>query len=69
MKYRTRIYYSDEQKSQMWDRWQKGETLGSIARLFNRYHSSIERIIAESGGIRPALHQRISNSSLKTTVA
>ncbi len=27
MKYRTRIYYSEEQKSLMWDRWQKGETL------------------------------------------
>lgn len=25
MKYRTRIYYTDEQKSLMWDRWQKGE--------------------------------------------
>ena len=60
MKYRTRIYYSDEQKSQMWDRWQKGETLGSIARLFNRYHLSIERIIAESGGIRPAPRHRSS---------
>jgi len=23
MKYRTRIYYSEEQKSLMWDRWQK----------------------------------------------
>jgi hypothetical protein len=32
MKYRTRINYSEEQKSQMWDRWQKGESLHSIAR-------------------------------------
>jgi hypothetical protein len=29
MKYRTRIYYSEEQKSLMWDRWQKGESGGS----------------------------------------
>ena len=54
MKYRQRTYYTDEQKSMMWDRWQKGETLGSIARLFDRHHPSIQRIIAESGGIRPA---------------
>lgn len=27
MKYRTRIYYTDEQKTLMWDRWQKGESL------------------------------------------
>ena len=60
MKRRPKIYYTEEQKAMMWDRWQKGETLGSIARLFNRYHSSIERIIAESGGIRPAPRQRSS---------
>ena len=60
MKRRPKIYYTEEQKAMMWDRWQKGETLGSIARLFNRYHSSIERIIAESGGIRPVPRQRSS---------
>jgi len=58
MKYRQRTYYTDEHKAIMWDRWQKGETLGSIARLFNRYHSSIERIIAEPGGIRSAQRHR-----------
>ena len=58
MKYRKRIYYTEEQKALMWDRWQKGESLGSIARLFDRYHSSIERIIAEHGGIRPSKRQR-----------
>lgn len=62
MKQRTRIYYTEVQKSMMWDRWQKGETLGSIARLFDRGHSSIQRIIAESGGIRPAPRHRSSRS-------
>ncbi len=32
MKYRTRIYYTEAQKSLMWDRWQKGASLSSIAR-------------------------------------
>ena len=54
MKYRPRICYTEEQKTLMWDRWQKGESLGSIARLFDRGHSSIQRILAETGGIRPA---------------
>jgi hypothetical protein len=27
MKQRPRIYYTEEQKAMMWDRWQKGETL------------------------------------------
>ena len=53
MKYRTRIYYSEEQKSQMWDRWQKGESLHAIARLFNRGHGSIAGILSRAGGIRP----------------
>lgn len=62
MKQRPRIYYTQEQRSLMWDRWQKGETLGSIARLFDRHHSSIERIIRESGGIRPPPRHRSSRT-------
>ncbi len=58
MKYRQRTFYTEEQKAIMWDRWQQGESLGSIARLFDRYHSSIERILAETGGIRPAQRHR-----------
>ena len=32
MKFRTRIYYTETDKAVMWDRWQKGESLNSIAR-------------------------------------
>ena len=60
MKYRTRIYYNESQKAEMWDRWHKGESLHSIARLFDRYHSSVARIIAEHGGIRPSPRKRSS---------
>ena len=58
MKYRTRIYYTESQKALMWERWQKGESLNQIGRLFDRSHTSIERILAESGGIRPPPRQR-----------
>jgi len=54
MKQRTRIYYTESQKALMWDRWQKGDSLQHIAQLFDRNHSSVERILAETGGIRPA---------------
>ena len=37
----------------MWERWRKGESLQQIAQLFDRSHSSIERILAETGGIQP----------------
>jgi IS30 family transposase len=58
MKRRSRIYYSAEQRAAIWERWRKGETLHQIAALFDRYHSSIHRIVAESGGIRPAERRR-----------
>jgi len=32
MKYPTRIYYTEADKSLMWDRWQKGESLNAIGR-------------------------------------
>lgn len=66
MKYRTRTYYSESQKSLMWDRWQKGDTLHQIAKLFDRYHTSIRGILAETGGIRPAPRHR---SRLALTLA
>jgi IS30 family transposase len=53
MKQRSRIYYTESQKAQMWERWQKGESLQQIAQLFDRNHSSVQRILAERGGIRP----------------
>lgn len=58
MKYRTRIYYTASQKAVMWERWQRGESLHKIAQLFNRQHGSIQRILAESGGIRPPPRRR-----------
>jgi IS30 family transposase len=58
MTYRTRIKYTDEQKAEMWDRWQRGESLNSIGRVFDRPSSSIFGQLAPSGGIRPATRQR-----------
>ncbi len=58
MRQRPRIYYSEAQKALMWDRWQKGDSLHDIARLFDRGHSSIQGILAETGGIRPAPRRR-----------
>jgi IS30 family transposase len=66
MKYRTRIYYSNAQKALMWDRWEKGDSTHAIARLFDRGHSSVQRILSETGGIRPASRSR---SRLSLTLA
>jgi len=66
MKQRPRIYYTESQKALMWERWRKGESLQQIAQLFDRNHSSIQRILAETGGIQPAQRHR---SSLALTLA
>jgi len=66
MKQRPRIYYTESQKAVMWERWRKGESLQRIAQLFDRNHSSIQGILAETGGIRPAPRRR---SRLALTLA
>jgi transposase, IS30 family len=66
MKQRPRIYYTESQKALMWNRWQKGESLEQIAKLFDRHHSSVQRILAETGGIRPVQRSR---SRLALTLA
>ena len=38
MTYRTRINYTAAQKTEMWDRWQRGESLNAIGRVFDRPH-------------------------------
>ena len=66
MKQRPRIYYTESDKALMWDRWQNGDSLHAIARLFDRGHSSVQRILGETGGIRPPQRRR---SGLALTVA
>ena len=63
---RPRNIYTEEQKSVMWDRWQKGESLHAIASLFDRHHSSIRGVLQRSGGIRPPTRLR---SRLALTLA
>jgi IS30 family transposase len=58
MNYRQRIYYNDTDRALMWDRWQKGDSMHDIAKLFDRSHSSIQGIFSRTGGVRPAPRQR-----------
>jgi IS30 family transposase len=63
---RSPIFYSDSQKALMWERWRAGDALHQIAHLFDRSHSSVQRILGESGGIRPRERRR---SRLSLTLA
>ncbi len=66
MQRRPRINYTEEQKTLMWDRWRKGDSLRDIAAHFDRYHASIGAILARTGGIRPPERKR---SRLALTLA
>ena len=62
MKYRRRIYYSATQRAEIWDRWQRGESMSSIGRRFDRESSSVFSVISPTGGIRPADRMRGSRA-------
>lgn len=58
MKCRRRIYYSATQRAEIWDRWQRGESMSSIGRAFDRQSSSVFSVISPTGGIRPSDRKR-----------
>lgn len=58
MTYRTRIKYSEDQLNEIWNRWQRGETLNAIGRVFDRPSSSIFTLLSPTGGIRPQTRRR-----------
>ncbi len=58
MSNRRRVYFTSEQKSEIWDRWQRGESMSSIGRSFDRDSSSIYPLLSRTGGIRPPIRKR-----------
>jgi transposase InsO family protein len=55
---KVRRGYTAAEKTEMWDRWQRGESLSSIGRAFGKESSSIHFQILPYGGIRPAPRRR-----------
>ncbi len=62
MKRRIRIQYTETDKALMWERWRQGESLNKIARLFDRNHPAIGRILSRTGGIRPLPRHRCARA-------
>ena len=58
MGYPSRIYYSESERQKISDRWLAGESQNAIARSFGRIHSSIQGVLARTGGIRPRRRRR-----------
>ncbi len=55
---KVRRGYTVAEKTEMWDRWQRGESLRSIGRAFGKQSSSIHFQISPYGGVRPAPRRR-----------
>ena len=58
MAHRSRLKYTDEMRSFIWDRYQIGDSVKSIDRSFDRPSSSIHNMLARTGGIRPPERRR-----------
>jgi IS30 family transposase len=55
---RYRRGFTAAEKTELWDRWQRGESLKAIGRAFGKPSSSIYCQVAPHGGIRPAPRRR-----------
>jgi IS30 family transposase len=55
---RFRRGFTTAEKTELWDRWQRGESLKAIGRAFGKPSSSIYFQVAPHGGIRPAPRRR-----------
>jgi len=58
MDQRFRRGFTAAEKAQLWDRWQRGESLKAIGRAFGKPSSSIYYQLAPHGGIRPSPRRR-----------
>ena len=51
-------YFTATESAQIWDRWQRGDGLKLIGRVFGKSSSSIFAHLRPHGGIRPAVRRR-----------
>ncbi|HEY5217579.1 MAG TPA: helix-turn-helix domain-containing protein, partial [Pseudolabrys sp.] len=58
MDQRFRRGFTAAEKTELWDRWQRGESLKAIGRAFGKPSSSIYNQVVPHGGIRPASRRR-----------
>ncbi len=66
MRFKRRFKLSEQQRSDMWRRWKAGQSLHEIGRVFGKDHVSIQFMLAQHGGIAPAVRRR---SPLTLTLA
>jgi len=50
--------FTETEKAEVWERWQGGEAMRSIARGLGRESSSVRSMIEDCGGVRPVARRR-----------
>src|ERR1700682_5478810 len=55
---RFRRGFTAAEKTELWDRWKRGESLKAIGRAFGKPSSSIYFLVSPHGGIRPTPRRR-----------
>ena len=57
MTFRRRFKLSGQQRNDMWRRWRAGQSSHEIGRTFGKDHVSIQFMLAQHGGIAPAVRR------------
>jgi len=59
----SRIWFTAAQKTELWERWRRGESISSIARVLERRNKTgVQRIVALHGGIAPPPRHRAASA-------
>ena len=55
----SRIWFTAQQKADLWERWRNGQSAAAISRALERRNKTgVERIVVLHGGIAPAPRRR-----------
>jgi hypothetical protein len=55
----SRVWFTPQQRAELWERWTSGQCIAAIARtLGQRNKSGVYRVLAVNGGIMPVPRQR-----------
>ncbi|MER9708563.1 hypothetical protein NKJ10_31195 [Mesorhizobium sp. M0204] len=59
----SRIWFTTEQKAELWERWKQGQSISSISRVLERRNKGgVQRIVSLHGGIAPAARRRAASA-------
>src|SRR5512139_4017834 len=59
----ARIWFTPQQRAELWERWKNGQCVSDIARALERRNKSgVYRVLALNGGIAPAPRRRAARA-------